>query len=73
MDWIGPVATALVTKFDVVTLVLLILVSGCGYFHVIWRREDRQEREKLMDVIEKNNEALHGLKNVISAAIGKAL
>ena len=73
MDWIGTLGQALIAKFDVVTLVLLLLVAGCGYFHVIWRREDRQEREKLMGVIEKNNEALNGIKNVISAALGKAL
>ena len=73
MDWISTLGQALIAKFDVVTLVLLLLVGGCGYFHVIWRREDRQEREKLMGVIEKNNEALNGIKNVISAALGKAL
>lgn len=73
MDWLGPVFTAIVGKLDPIALVLLFLVSGCGYFHMVWRREDREERAKLMAVLEKNNEALNSLKNVISAALGKAL
>lgn len=73
MDWLGPVFTAIVNKLDPISIILLFLVAGCGYFHIVWRREDRSEREKLMGVIEKNNEALNSLKNVLSAAIGKAL
>lgn len=73
MEWLGPIGTALIAKFDPITLVLLLLLAGCGYFHIIWRREDRAEREKLMGVLEKNNEALNSLKNVISAVLGKAL
>lgn len=55
---------------------LAVTTSGClglGWLHVVWRREERQDRDKLLEVVNKNSEALSGLKNVLSAATGKAL
>ena len=73
MEWLGPVFTALIAKFDVITLMSLILIGGCGYYHVVWRREDREDRSKMLEAFNKNSDALASLKNVISAATGKAL
>ena len=73
MDWLGPVFTALIAKLDPITLVMVCIVAGCGYYHVVWRREDREDRAKFIDAFNKNNDALNSLKNVISAAIGKPL
>ena len=73
MDWLGPVFTALIAKFDPITLVLLLIVAACGYYHVVWRREDREDRAKLLEAFNKSSEALASLKNVISAATGKPM
>lgn len=73
MDWIGPVLKDLIGKLDPVTLVLLLLVAGCAYYHVVWRREDREDRTKMLDAFNKNTDALNSIKNVISAAMGKPL
>lgn len=73
MEWLGPVLTALIGKFDVITLMSLILIGGCGWCHIVWRREDREDRAKFLDAFNKNSDALASLKNVISAATGKAL
>lgn len=73
MDSLVPVLTALISKLDPVTIVLLILVAGCGYYHIIWRREDRDDRQKLLDAFNKNTDALSSIKNVISAATGRPL
>lgn len=72
MDWLGPVFTALINKLDVTTLVLLFMLSGCAYYHVIWRREDREDKGKLLDTLNKQIEATNGLRNVLSAITGKA-
>ena len=73
MDWLGPVFQALITKLDPISLILLIIVSACGYYHIVWRREDREDRQKVLEAFNKNNETLSSLKNVISAATGRPL
>lgn len=73
MDWLGPVFTALISKLDPISLILLIIVAACGYYHIVWRREDREDREKILDAFNRNTEALASIKNVISAATGKPL
>ncbi len=55
---------------------LAVTTCGClglGYLHVVWRREEREDRSKLLDVINKNSEAISGLKNVLSASTGRPL
>jgi len=73
MDWIVPLLQALILKLDPVTLVLMILVGGCGYYHVVWRREDREDRKAMLETNAKLADALNNIKNVISAATGKPL
>lgn len=73
MEWLAPILQQLVGKLDAVMLVMLILLGGCGYYHVIWRREDREDKAKLLDAFNKNTEAIANLKSVISAATGKAI
>jgi hypothetical protein len=73
MEWIGPVLQTLIGKLDPVTLVLLVLLGGCAYYHIIWRREDREDKGKLLEALNHNTEALSSLKNIISAATGKPL
>ena len=58
---------------DPVILVLLALIAGLSYLHVVWRREERDDRNKMLDVLGKNTEALNGVRNVLSALTGKAL
>ncbi len=71
MEWLGPVLVKLTEKFDVITLFSLFLISGCGYYHIIWRREEREDRAKMMASLDKNTEALSGLKNILSAITGR--
>ena len=73
MDWLGPVFTALIGKLDPISLILLIIVAACGYYHIVWRREDREDREKILDAFNRNTEALASIKNTISAISGRAL
>lgn len=73
MEWLGPVFTALIGKLDPISLILLIIVAACGYYHIVWRREDREDREKILDAFNRNTEALASIKNVISAATGRPL
>lgn len=73
MDWLGPVLTALIGKLDPVSLILLVMMIGCAWYHVIVNRENRADRQQFMELLQKNNEVVNMLKNVISAALGKPL
>ncbi len=70
MDF-GPVLIALIGKLDPITIVLLMIVSACGYYHVIWRREDREDKAKYLDLLNKQIDATNGLRSVLSAITGK--
>ena len=72
MEWLGPVLTALIAKLDPISLILLIIVGFCGYYHVVWRREDREDREKMRSLLDKQIEAVNGLRVVLAAISGKA-
>jgi hypothetical protein len=64
----------LLGKIDnVAVLVLALGCFGLGYLHVIWRREEREDRAKMLDVLGKVTDALSDLKNVISARTGQPL
>lgn len=71
MDFL-PAILALIAKLDPITLVLVMIIGACGYYHVVWRREDREDRSKFIDLMEKQIDATNGLRNVLSAITGKA-
>lgn len=71
MDF-GPALLAVIAKLDPITLVLIMIIAGCGYYHVVWRREDREDRAKYIDLMNKQIDATNGLRNVLSAITGKA-
>lgn len=58
---------------DGATLVAVLGCIGLGYLHIIWRREERADRQKLLDIVTANTAAISELKNVLSASLGKAL
>ena len=58
---------------DTATLVLILALGGLGWLHITMIRENRQDRQALVDLLQKNTEALNGIKNVLSAMTGKPL
>lgn len=58
---------------DTATLVLILALGGLGWLHVSSLRENRIDRQALIDLLSKNTEALNGIKNMLSAMTGKPL
>lgn len=58
---------------DLATLVLILALGGLGYLHITMLKENRIDRQALVDLLLKNTEALNGIKNVLSAMTGKPL
>lgn len=58
---------------DTATLVLILVLMGGGYLHISMIRENRQDRQALIDLLQKNTEALNGIRNVLSAMTGKVI
>lgn len=54
---------------------ILVPTLGCiglGYLHVVWRREEREDRKAMLDVLNRVTEALNGVKIALAAMTGKA-
>lgn len=64
----------LFAKTDNIAIVVLAAMLAVSlWLHVVWRREEREDRKELMKLLEKSTEAYNGLRNVLSAALGKAV
>jgi len=58
---------------NVAVLVLSLGCIGLGYLHVVWRREERADRQAMLDSFNKLAEALNEIKVAIAAATGRTL
>lgn len=66
--------TAVVSRAD--NLAVLVLLAVCGaliWLHVVWRREEREDRRALLELINKNTEALNSVRMALIAITGKPL
>jgi hypothetical protein len=70
LSFLGPLLQNLKDPATVVPTVLCIFL---GYLHIIWRREEREDRQKMMDAFNKLVEALHEVKIAIAAGTGRSL
>lgn len=57
---------------DPAVLVPILGCIGLSYLHVIWRREEREDRKTMMAALDHVVEALNGVKIAIAAFTGKA-
>lgn len=58
---------------NIAVLVLIGVCAGLGYLHVIWRKEERDDRRRLYDVVESNTRAVEVLRMALSVLTGKVL
>jgi hypothetical protein len=62
----------IIAKFqDPVNLVLILVIIGLGWFIKTSRAEDRADKEKMVRAIERLDETLDAVKNILSALTGK--
>jgi hypothetical protein len=62
----------LLGKVDNVAILVLVAVCGClMWMHVQWRKEEREDRRQLLELLEKNTEALNGVKLALAVMTGK--
>lgn len=62
---------ALIAKIDAATLVLMVVVAGLGYLHVVWRKEEREDRKQLYAVVEAQTRAVEALRAALSLVVGR--
>jgi hypothetical protein len=62
------------TKADNIGLMVSVLFNvALGWAHIRFRAEDRLDRQQMTQALTDVVEALHNVKNVLSAAIGKPI
>lgn len=69
-NFLGPLLAKIQ---DPAVLVPMLLCIFLGYLHIVWRREEREDRKAAYETIERNTEALGELRSLLSALTGKAL
>lgn len=62
---------ALIAKIDAATLVLMVVVTGLGYLHIVWRKEEREDRKQLYSVVEAQTRAVEALRAALSLVVGR--
>jgi len=70
MEWLVP----LLSKIDNIAVLVLVLCLGfMGWLFVTERNENRLDRQALLDLLNKNTDALNNVRNAISAITGRPM
>lgn len=63
---------AAISKIDNVAIIILMLIcAGLGYLHIIWRREEREDRGKMLAAFNSIVQALNDLRVSHAATLGE--
>ena len=65
--------TVLGKSDNLAILILLLVCAGLGWAHVVWRREEREDRRQLYAVVEANTRTVETLRTALSITTGKPL
>jgi hypothetical protein len=58
---------------DIAVLVPVLGCIGLGWLHVVWRREEREDRKAMLEVVNANTAALNGVRIALAAQTGKTV
>ncbi len=53
-------------------LIPTVLCIFLGYLHIVWRREEREDRQKMLEAFGKITEAMNEVKVALAAKTGNA-
>ena len=62
---------ALAKTDNIALVVLLLMCAGLAYLHVVWRKEEREDRQKMLDAFNNIVTALNELRVAVAAMTGK--
>lgn len=68
LNFLGPLLAKIQ---DPAVLVPTSLSVFLGYLHIVWRREEREDRQKMMGAFHKLVEALNHVKVTIASITGR--
>lgn len=58
---------------NIAIIILILMCAGLGYLHIVWRKEEREDRAKMLEAFNSITAALNDLRVAIAAMTGKAL
>ena len=63
---------AAIGKIDnIAILILFMMCAGLGYLHIVWRKEEREDRSKMLDAFNSIVQALNDLRVSHAATLGE--
>ncbi len=58
---------------NIALIILLLMCAGLSYAHIVWRKEEREDRQKLLDAFNTITAALNELRVAIAAGLGRSV
>ena len=52
-------------------LVLLLMCAGLAWAHIVWRKEEREDRQKMLEVFGSLKDAINEMRVTLAAFTGK--
>lgn len=58
---------------NIAVIVLLLMCAGMGWLHVVWRREEREDRAKMVEALNGITQAMNDLRVAVAVLTGKTV
>lgn len=58
---------------NIAVIILILMCAGLGYTHILWRKEEREDRGKMLEAFNSITTALNELRVAIAAMTGKSV
>ena len=56
---------------NIALIVLILMCAGLAYAHIIWRKEEREDRVKMLEVFGSLKDAINEMRVTLAAFTGK--
>ena len=56
---------------NIALIVLILMCAGLAYAHLVWRKEEREDRAKMLEVFGSLKDAINEMRVTLAAFTGK--
>lgn len=57
---------------NIALIVLILMCSGLAWAHIVWRKEEREDRQRMLEVFGSLKDAINEMRVTLAAFTGKS-